>query len=128
VSRVEHPFPEASPSRLHKSTVTVLAKVCIYEYFKFIKREHLTFIDLPNSWSPKLPFFLLANDGCLQYFTGVSGQMRSFNYNDAAGLQLSNTDYTMCVRTERNFCGIQYTACPDTGYPFIYYFNLYSSR
>jgi len=63
-----------------------------------------------------------ANDGCLQYFTGVSGQMRSFNYNDAAGLQLSNTDYTMCVRTERNFCGIQYTACPDSGYPFYKFF------
>ena len=31
------------------------------------------------------------------------------------GLQLSNTDYTVCVRMERNFCGIQYTACPDTG-------------
>jgi len=55
-----------------------------------------------------------AADGCLQYFTGVSGQMFSFNYNDAAGLQLSNTDYSMCVRMERNFCGIQYTACPDT--------------
>ena len=88
-----------------------------------------------------------ASDGCLQYFTGVSGQMFSFNYNDATvrsikidwinvffkkffivtivsitnalitlqGLQLSNTDYTVCVRMERNFCGIQYTACPDTG-------------
>ena len=56
-----------------------------------------------------------AADGCLQYFTGVSGMMMSFNYNNAAGLQLSNTDYTMCVRTERNFCGIQYTACDDTG-------------
>merc|ERR1719312_1036102 len=55
-----------------------------------------------------------AADGCLQYYTGVSGQMFSFNYNDATGLQLSNTDYTMCVRMERNFCGIQYTACPDT--------------
>merc|ERR1712087_633333 len=55
-----------------------------------------------------------AGDGCLQYFTGVSGQMFSFNYNDASGLQLSNTDYTMCVRMERNFCGIQYTACTDT--------------
>merc|ERR1712223_1641908 len=54
-----------------------------------------------------------ASDGCLQYFTGVSGQMFSFNYNDATGLQLSNTDYTVCVRMERNFCGIQYTACPD---------------
>merc|ERR1711953_343802 len=55
-----------------------------------------------------------ASDGCLQYFTGVSGQMFSFNYNNAEGLQLSNTDYTMCVRMERNFCGIQYTACTDS--------------
>ena len=39
--------------------------------------------------------------------------MFSFNYNDATGLQLSNTDYTMCIRMERNFCGIQYTACAD---------------
>ena len=81
-----------------------------------------------------LLLLFLASDGCLQYFTGVSGQMFSFNYNDATvrpikmlsilemhfmstlqGLQLSNTDYTVCVRMERNFCGIQYTACPDTG-------------
>ena len=60
-------------------------------------------------------FPVTAGDGCLQYFTGVSGQMFSFNYNNAEGLQLSNTDYTMCVRMERNFCGIQYTACPDAG-------------
>ena len=40
--------------------------------------------------------------------------MFSFNYNNAEGLQLSNTDYTMCVRMERNFCGIQYTACADS--------------
>ena len=57
--------------------------------------------------------FILASDGCLQYHTGVSGQMSSFNYNDASGLQLSNTDYSICVRMERNFCGIQYSACPD---------------
>ena len=59
--------------------------------------------------------FFPASDGCLQYFTGVSGQMFSFNYNDASGLQLSNTDYSICVRMERNFCGIQYTACTDSG-------------
>ena len=59
--------------------------------------------------------FFSASDGCLQYFTGVSGQMFSFNYNDASGLQLSNTDYSICVRMERNFCGIQYTACTDSG-------------
>ena len=63
-------------------------------------------------------FLSTASDGCLQYFTGVSGQMFSFNYNDGSGLQLSNTDYSICVRMDRNFCGIQYTACPDTGTTF----------
>ena len=56
---------------------------------------------------------LVAANGCLQYFTGVSGNLQSFNYNNAAGLQLSDTDYTICVRMERNFCGIQYNACAD---------------
>merc|ERR1712032_950288 len=54
-----------------------------------------------------------AADGCLQYYTGVAGRVESFNYNNAAGLQLSDTDYSVCVRMERNFCGIQYTACND---------------
>ena len=56
---------------------------------------------------------LTAANGCLQYYTGVSGSLESFNYNNAAGLQLSDTDYTICVRMERNFCGIQYNACAD---------------
>ena len=64
-----------------------------------------------------IQFSIPAGDGCLQYFTGVSGNVFSYNYNDASGLMLSNTDYTICVRMERNFCGIQYTACPDTGTP-----------
>lgn len=60
-----------------------------------------------------------AADGCLQYFTGVSGRIFSFNYNNAAGLQLSDTDYSICVRMERNFCGIQYTACNDNQQPAV---------
>lgn len=36
-----------------------------------------------------------ASDGCLQYFTGVGGQIQTFNYLNAAGLQLSKTDYTV---------------------------------
>ena len=59
-----------------------------------------------------------ASTGCLQYFTGVSGKFFSFNYNDATGLQLSDTDYSVCIRMERNFCGIQYSACADTGRGF----------
>jgi len=58
---------------------------------------------------------LPAEEGCLQYFTGVSGQIKSYNYDPGAGLQLSKQDYSICIRTERNFCGIQYASCPDSG-------------
>ncbi|XP_055840789.1 uncharacterized protein LOC129908368 [Episyrphus balteatus] len=54
-----------------------------------------------------------ADQGCLQYHTGISGRVRSFNFNTVSGRQLSNQDYSICVRTERNFCGIQYNACMD---------------
>lgn len=53
-----------------------------------------------------------AEEGCLQYFTGISGQIKSFNYDPVTGLQLSNQDYSICIRMERNFCGIQYMTCP----------------
>ncbi|XP_053987568.1 uncharacterized protein LOC128880976 [Hylaeus volcanicus] len=56
-----------------------------------------------------------AEEGCLQYFTGISGQIKSFNYGIDTGLQLSNQDYSICIRMERNFCGIQYTACSVDG-------------
>ena len=33
---------------------------------------------------------------------------------ESEGLQLSNQEYSICVRHERGFCGISYTACqPD---------------
>ncbi|KAK4325635.1 hypothetical protein Pmani_003804 [Petrolisthes manimaculis] len=51
---------------------------------------------------------------CLQYYQGVTGQVRSYNYDLTTGLQLANQDYTSCIRTEKNFCGIQYMACADT--------------
>ena len=85
-------------------------------------------------------------EGCLQYHTGVSGRVSSFNYignkhckglecfqfrdcftntgfhcflslldhylpEESEGLQLSNQEYSICVRHERGFCGISYTAC-----------------
>jgi len=55
---------------------------------------------------------IAADNSCLQYYTGVSGTIRSFNYDDFDGRQLSNQDYTVCIRTESNFCGIAYTTCP----------------
>lgn len=54
-----------------------------------------------------------ADSGCLQFYTGVYGQVKSFNFDANVGSQLSNQDYSICIRTERNFCSIQYTACKD---------------
>lgn len=55
-----------------------------------------------------------ADPGCLQYHAGVYGRVKSFNFDFNVGSQLSNQDYSICIRSERNFCSIQYTACQDT--------------
>ncbi|KAJ8982677.1 hypothetical protein NQ317_017667 [Molorchus minor] len=56
-----------------------------------------------------------AEEGCSQYFTGVAGQILSFNYDPESGAQLSNQDYSICIRAERNFCGVHYSQCSDPG-------------
>jgi len=53
---------------------------------------------------------------CVQYFTGTSGTIQSYNF---LGAQLLNSMYyTNCVRTEQGFCKIQYKEStgqtPDT--------------
>ena len=58
-------------------------------------------------------YYPTAPEGCLQFFRGVSGTIRSYNFDLNTGQQLSNQDYTACIRQERNFCGIRYTACND---------------
>lgn len=82
----------------------------------------LTFVtsgnSFPRSWKVRISqircsTIYRAEEGCLQYFTGVSGQIKSYNYDPTTGLQLSNQDYSICIRMERNFCGIQYMACAD---------------
>nr|CAH0109312.1 unnamed protein product [Daphnia galeata] len=59
-----------------------------------------------------------APPGCLQYYTGNVGVIRSFNFFfEARGVntarQLSFQDYTICIRQEFNFCEMQYNVCPD---------------
>ena len=49
---------------------------------------------------------------CVQYFTGISGEIRSFNFD--GGIQLRDIQYTICVRRESGFCGIQYTVQDNT--------------
>ena len=51
-------------------------------------------------------------DGCLQYFTGTSGRVSSFNFPTTASVitgdvtHLSNQMYSMCFRQERGYCSI----------------------
>ncbi len=52
-------------------------------------------------------------DGCLQYFTGTSGTIASFNFPTTASAitatassHLSDQLYTMCFRQERGYCGV----------------------
>ena len=41
-----------------------------------------------------------APDGCLQYFTGTTGTIETYNYNGGAGtgVLLADQDYSACIR------------------------------
>jgi len=47
-----------------------------------------------------------ADADCFQWFTGVSGEVKSLNYPTVA---LDDVVYTVCVRREAGFCGIQWS-------------------
>lgn len=42
--------------------------------------------------------FLVAPPGCLQYFPQAKGVVKSFNYNDGAGIYPSHMNYAICFR------------------------------
>ena len=43
---------------------------------------------------------------CVQYFTGTSDNIQSYNFNGAQLLQGMN--YKNCIRTEEGYCAIQW--------------------
>ncbi|XP_076333432.1 uncharacterized protein LOC143237756 [Tachypleus tridentatus] len=51
-----------------------------------------------------------APDGCLQYYTGVTNVIKSFNYNpQPTGVHfLNDLSYAMCIRRENGFCSVSY--------------------
>merc|ERR1719323_20365 len=55
-----------------------------------------------------------ADNNCQQYFTGVSGSVKSFNFDqlDAANQWLVGT-YDVCVRPEQGYCSICWEGCQD---------------
>lgn len=62
-------------------------------------------------------------DGCLQYYTGLTGQIMTFNFQDGVNTHLSNQNYNICMRKEQGYCCIQYQVCDETTYANV--FSLY---
>jgi len=53
--------------------------------------------------------------GCLQYHTGLTGRLTSFNFLPTTDNHLSNQNYNVCIRPEAGFCCVQYQVCSDPG-------------
>ncbi|XP_059097778.1 uncharacterized protein LOC131892061 [Tigriopus californicus] len=51
--------------------------------------------------------------GCLQYHTGLTGRLTSFNFLPTNDNHLANQDYSVCIRQEAGFCCIEYSVCSD---------------
>ncbi|XP_046977174.1 uncharacterized protein LOC124543148 [Vanessa cardui] len=71
----------------------------------------------------------LAPNGCLQYYTGITGTITSFNYGTAANTalsaslvtgtrQLANLNYGICIRMEAGYCAIQYAQTANDVFSF----------
>ena len=54
-------------------------------------------------------------DGCLQYHTGLTGRITTFNFLETTTPQhLALQEYSICVRPEMGYCCVQYSVCSDT--------------
>ncbi|CAG4929456.1 unnamed protein product [Parnassius apollo] len=71
----------------------------------------------------------IAPNGCLQYYTGVTGTINSFNYGTTSNTalssslvtgtrQIANLNYGICIRMEAGYCAIQYAQASSDAYSF----------
>jgi len=61
---------------------------------------HVMQIACTDKWKPP--------EGCLQFFTGTTGTINSYNY--LGGTHLANQKYSNCIRAERGYCSISYSS------------------
>uniref|UniRef100_A0A8D8Z1W6 CUB domain-containing protein n=2 Tax=Cacopsylla melanoneura TaxID=428564 RepID=A0A8D8Z1W6_9HEMI len=57
---------------------------------------------------------LVAPNGCLQYYTDISGTIQSFNY--MGRLYQANLDYAICIRRSLNTCRVEYQQVPGSDF------------
>jgi len=67
---------------------------------------HVMQIACTAKWKPP--------EGCLQFFTGTTGTISSYNY--LGSYHLANQLYSNCIRAERGYCSVSYTATSDTNF------------
>ena len=89
-------------SKYHKWNVPVILGK--YPISIFIKKKRKYF--------QEFYIYCRAPNDCVQYFTGSSGEVKSFNFD--GGIQLRDIQYTICIRRELGFCGIQYIVQDNT--------------
>jgi len=52
--------------------------------------------------------------GCLQYFTGLTGRITTFNFNAVQpSSHLDKQQYKVCVRQALDYCCVEYSVCED---------------
>ena len=49
---------------------------------------------------------IIAPEGCLQYFVNPEGYIKSFNFDMEQSPYPSDLDYSICIRRQQGFCGI----------------------
>ncbi|XP_076679299.1 uncharacterized protein LOC143374762 [Andrena cerasifolii] len=67
----------------------------------------------PRMWEMRivqLAFEQRAPSGCLQYFEGTNGTLKTLNYL-SNGRFIADQDYLLCIRQERGMCGVSYSPC-----------------
>ena len=64
---------------------------------------------------------VLAPEGCLQFFTGISGNVSSFNFknednsnNETFPNHIADLNYNICLRRESGYCAVEWS----TGSPY----------
>lgn len=67
---------------------------------------HIMQISCTAQWKPQ--------DGCRQYYTGLTGYIKSYNYE--GGVHLANQQYNNCIRAAQGYCSISYTSVSTTSF------------
>merc|ERR1719410_1569797 len=77
--------------------------------------SHMAYQAQSRAYTIKVTQFESTNEmggptGCLQFFTGDTGTVSTFNYNGLTSTHLANQNYDVCVRAGIDKCAICWVA------------------